>query len=187
MSVKNHHLPTSPITYSSNDGEWWSRSLTRRRLSVCRITKKLSIIEVLLRTVPHESLHLQHIITGESQNILFYTTAGKRDQKTYHVVIWLTNWSSMFRLWVIFNSTFVCKRAMWYGEKTRHKSQTHYNILTNNQETNLSKPDVGGLLRASHGTRAAKADWELWTIGGSSGAGALARFSSFCLRCSNLS
>ena len=74
------------------------------------------------RAVPHKSLHLQHIITKESPNILFYTTAGKRDHKTHHGVIRLINCSSMFRLWVIFNSTFVCSRAVWYGAKTRHKS-----------------------------------------------------------------
>ena len=74
------------------------------------------------RAVPHKSLHLQHIITKESPNILFYTTAGKRDHKTHHGVIWLTNCSSMFGLRVIFNSTFVCSRAVWYGTKIRHKS-----------------------------------------------------------------
>ena len=39
-------------------------------MSVCRITKKLSIIEVFSRALPHKSLHLQHIITKPNYSVL---------------------------------------------------------------------------------------------------------------------
>ena len=189
MSVKNHHLPTSPFPYSSDDGEWWSRFLTRSRLSVCRITKKLSIIEVLSRALPHKSLHLQHIITKESPNILFYTTAGKRDHKTHHGVIWLTNCSSMFGLRVIFNSTFVCSEqcdtGRRQGTKVKHLTIFLTNIIRRQTYKSPMLEDSSGPATA-HVRQKPTESFERW--------GELGRpcsdqiwFSSFCFRWSNLS
>ena len=129
------------------------------------------------RAVPHKSLHLQHIITKESPNILFYTTAGKRDHKTHHGVIWLINCSSMFRLWVIFNSTFVCRRAVWYRVKTRHKS-IKYTLQYSSQIIKLAKAWCWRTPQSRPLHTCGKSRLRALNEGGSSGAGAQIRLGS---------